>query len=166
MRHTKKCLDRAFSNQAWIVLCTSLSCTTITKKCSDHFPILMTFDYKEISHPSQFKFMQMWAMHDDFKDIVAKSWETNVVGRPMFILDRKLKILKDKLKVWNKSSFGNIHVRVKDGESNLNRIQQRTATVGHSKVTHAYKKISQKDISFFELGRSLLEGKIQNKLGL
>lgn len=74
---------------------------------------LITFDYKETRHPSQFKFIQMWEICNDCKDIVAKSQETNVVGFPMFILDRKLKLLKDNLKVWNKSSFGNIHAKVK-----------------------------------------------------
>lgn len=107
-------MDKAIGNQAWVDFCTSLFYTIITNKYSDHFHILITFDYKETRHPSQFKFIQMWEICDDCKDIVAKSQETNVVGFPVFILDRKLKLLKDNLKVWNKSSFGNIHAKVKN----------------------------------------------------
>ncbi|CAL5192271.1 unnamed protein product [Lathyrus oleraceus] len=90
----------------------------------------------------------MWEICDDYKDIVAKSQEANVVGFPMFILDRKLKLLKDNLKVWNKSSFGNIHAKVKKEESNLNIIQQRTATLGPSEVTQTQEKIAQKELFF------------------
>lgn len=93
-RHTEKYLDRVIGKIAWIYFCSNLSCTTITKSSSDHIPILLSFDYKEVKHSSQFKFMQMWALHDECKGIVVKTWETKVVGFPMFILDIKLKLLK------------------------------------------------------------------------
>lgn len=37
----------------------------------------------------------------------------------MFILNQKLKLLKNKLKVWNKNTFGNVHDKVKNSMANL-----------------------------------------------
>jgi hypothetical protein len=37
-------------------------------------------------------------LHDSCKDLIANCWRTNIVGSPMFILTRKLKILKEQLK--------------------------------------------------------------------
>jgi len=42
----------------------------------------------------------------------------------MYILSPKLKLIKEKLKTWNKEVFGNIHVLVKEGEQKLNVIQE------------------------------------------
>jgi hypothetical protein len=43
----------------------------------------------------------------------------------MFILTKKLKILKDQLKCWNKEVFGNVHAFVKEAENNLADIQSQ-----------------------------------------
>lgn len=51
----------------------------------------------------------MWTLHPDCKNIIADSWKLNVVATPMFILTQKLKVLKEKLKAWNKDSFGNVN---------------------------------------------------------
>lgn len=84
---------------------------------------MMNFEIQEAKYPSQFNFMQIWSIHDDYKDILAKTWETNVVSCPMFILDKKkLKLLKSNMKIWNKKSFGNINERVKQPEDELNNI--------------------------------------------
>lgn len=56
--------------------------------------IILSFDYKEVRHFSQFKFMKTWTLYKDYEDIASKTWETIVVGCPMLILDRKLKLLK------------------------------------------------------------------------
>jgi len=67
--------------------------------------------------------MRMWTLHSDCKNIIQESWNTPVIGCPMFILTKKLKILKEKLKVWNKDCYGNVHEFVSDAEQNLQLIQ-------------------------------------------
>jgi hypothetical protein len=42
-RHTKKILDRAICNQQMLDLCSSISCSTLTKTRSDHYPLLFEF---------------------------------------------------------------------------------------------------------------------------
>jgi len=55
-----------------------------------------------------------------------------LVGCPMFILSQKLKRLKIALKEWNKNTFGDIHVKVKDDETHLNHIQMQIDSNGSS----------------------------------
>ncbi|MCI12450.1 RNA-directed DNA polymerase (Reverse transcriptase), partial [Trifolium medium] len=61
---------------------------------------------------------------------IADSWLENVVGCPMYVLNTKLQRLKDKLKVWNKDAFGNVHAYVTDAEKNLQQIQAQIQTDG------------------------------------
>lgn len=139
-RLTEKCIGMTIGNKDWIDLCLYLSFTTITKKCSDHYLILMNFEIHEAKYPSQFKYMQMWSLHEDCKAIISKTWETNMVGHPMFILFKKLKLLKAYLKFWNNISFGNIHEMVKLAKDKLNNIQQRTRNNGHNEVAQLKRK--------------------------
>jgi hypothetical protein len=60
----------------------------------------------------QFKFLKMWSLHDSCKDVIKNCWNTLVVGCPMFILSQKLKMLKEKLKTWNKDIFGNVRDQI------------------------------------------------------
>jgi len=43
VHHTEKMLDRVICNHNWIDLCSNISCSTLTRFKSDHFPILFDF---------------------------------------------------------------------------------------------------------------------------
>ncbi|MCH81555.1 hypothetical protein A2U01_0002345, partial [Trifolium medium] len=93
--------------------------STLIKQKSDHFPLLLEAQLTSMTFASHFKFMKMWTLHPDCKNIVEDCWKTVVLGCPMFILSKKLKILKDKLKTWNKECFGNVHSLVSSAELKL-----------------------------------------------
>ncbi|PNX71458.1 ribonuclease H, partial [Trifolium pratense] len=104
----------------------------LIKHKSDHFPLLLEARLTSSSFVSHFKFMKMWTLHPDCKNIVAECWNTVVVGCPMFILSKKLKILKDKLKNWNRECFGNVHTLVISAEQKLQNIQDQIQYSGHT----------------------------------
>jgi hypothetical protein len=131
-RYTEKRLDRVVCNQTWLDTCCVSSVSTLTRHKSDHFPLLFEFHLTTNSFASNFKFMKMWSSHPDCKNIILDCWNTSVVGCPMFVLTKKLKILKDKLKVWNKSCFGNVDVSVTAAEYNLQHIQVQIQQLGPS----------------------------------
>jgi len=131
-RHTDRRLDRVICNQEWLDMCCSMSVDALTKHKSDHFPILMEFKLSDVSFASQFKFMRMWAMHQDCKQIIQEIWNTNVIGCPMFVLNSKLKSLKVRLKVWNKESFGNVHDLVNKAEQTLQEVQNKIQLLGNT----------------------------------
>ena len=45
-------------------------------------------------------------------------------GCPMFVMNKKLKFLKEKLKTWNRNIFGNVHANVTVAEQKLQDIQK------------------------------------------
>jgi len=55
--------------------------------------------------------MKMWISHHDCRNVIEQSWSNNIVGCPMYALSQKLKMLKEKLKVWNQETFGDIHLQ-------------------------------------------------------
>jgi hypothetical protein len=131
-RYTEKRLDRAICNQAWLDSCCSSSVTALTRVRSDHFPLLLDWQVTSVSFASQFKFQRMWSLHDECGKIISDCWRSVVVGCPMYILTQKLKMLKAKLRVWNKSCFGNVHDNVIAAEVKLQQIQQQIQQNGYS----------------------------------
>ncbi|KAK2424165.1 hypothetical protein QL285_034553 [Trifolium repens] len=138
----KKRLDRAICNQAWLDSCVSSSVTALPRIRSDHFPLLLDLQVTAVSFASQFKFQRMWASHDDCARIISECWNSVVVGCPMYVLSQKLKMLKDKLRVWNKSCFGNVHENVISAELKLQQIQQQIQNNGHTDALLLDEKIA------------------------
>lgn len=50
----------------------------------------------------------------------------------MYVLSSKLKNLKEKLKIWNKDVFGNIHNAVTEAENMLHEVQDQIKIQGHN----------------------------------
>jgi len=146
-RHTERRLDRAICNNLWLDMCSSINVSTLTKQNSDHFPLLIEFQTSEVHFASQFRFMQMWTQHPDCMQLVERIWNTVVHGTPMFILSHKLKLLKEKFKVWNKEVFGNVHNLVQNAEVKLNVIQLAIDTHGQSDFLFDQQKHAQIDLN-------------------
>jgi hypothetical protein len=141
-RHTERRLDRVVCNQQWIDLCCVSSVSTLTKIRSDHFPLLLDFKFSNTTFASQFKFLKMWSLHPSCREVVSDSWNSVVVGCPMFVLSEKLKSLKAKLKTWNKDCFGNVHDLVASAELQLHQIQMQIQQHGHSDTLVHEEKIA------------------------
>ncbi|MCH79990.1 RNA-directed DNA polymerase (Reverse transcriptase) [Trifolium medium] len=75
-RHTERKLDRAICNQSWLDLCSVSSVSTHIKHRSDHSPLLLDVQLTTLSMASQFKFMKMWSLHPDCRNIVLDCWNT------------------------------------------------------------------------------------------
>jgi hypothetical protein len=65
----------------------------------------------------------MWASHDSFSEVVSSHWLSPVYGTPMFILCRRLKLLKVHLKELNHLHYSHISERVLRLESELEHHQ-------------------------------------------
>ena len=54
----------------------------------------------------------MWLKVEGFKDLLKTWWESdNFNGFASFILAKKLKVVKSKLKEWNRDVFGKVDYR-------------------------------------------------------
>ncbi|CAJ2645220.1 unnamed protein product [Trifolium pratense] len=74
----------------------------------------------------------MWSYHKDCFNFIKTVWSNQIFGSPMQILCKKLKILKDELKIWNKNDFGNIQNQVSNAVNKLNEIQQKIHDDGYT----------------------------------
>ncbi|RVX19807.1 hypothetical protein CK203_004986 [Vitis vinifera] len=77
---------------------------------SDHFPIVLMGGGIRRG-PSPFRFENMWLKADGFSDLLRGWWqEIEVRGRASVRLATKMKVLKHKIKVWNREVFGRLEV--------------------------------------------------------
>jgi len=90
---------------------------------SDHSPISVCIGPQYQRRRASFKFLNMWVEHQDYKSLLLKHWHTEVYGFSMYILCRRLKLLKGPLKQLNKFHFGHISERVRRAEVNLEHHQ-------------------------------------------
>ncbi|CAL5204850.1 unnamed protein product [Lathyrus oleraceus] len=67
--------------------------------------------------------MQTWNLNPNCKSIVKKIWNYTIHGDPMFVLNHKLKDIKQELDTWNTQTFGTIHNRVIEATLKINNIQ-------------------------------------------
>lgn len=118
-------LDRAIVNDECMSFFSSVSCMTLPRSQPDHFPIILSLSKGVKSKPSPFKFFSMWNEHSDYARLVKEVWSKQVIGCPMSIFMKKLKMLKSELKLWNKEVFGNVQVLVDKAMTDVDEVQQK-----------------------------------------
>ncbi|XP_058742332.1 uncharacterized protein LOC131614798 [Vicia villosa] len=127
-------LDRCLGNLLWIDSCSNLSVSTLAKVCSDHYPLLFEFHINCSRSINQFKFLSAWTVHDQCRNLIESTWSQEIIGCPMFVLSKKLQLLKRDLRGWNRNVFGNVTNNVKAAEDNLLSVQDRIQQEGISEV--------------------------------
>lgn len=65
--------------------------------------------------------------------MVKEAWSTQVLGCPMFVFAKKLRILKKALRGGNESCFNDIHSNVSATMINLDEVQLHISNQGASK---------------------------------
>lgn len=91
---------------------------------SDHCPIWLDCSSYDCG-PKPFRFNNCWLQHKDFKDFVDKSWRSfNVDGWRMYVFKEKLKMLREKLRVWNKEVFGFLDLNIKNIVNEINALDE------------------------------------------
>ena len=122
--HIQVRLDRTVCNQQSIGFWDAISCSTLSKCHSDHYPILLVLAKGAPARARPFRFLSVWLEHPDCRRLVTETWKEPVVGCPMFILKSKLKRVKLALRSWNWEVFGNIHEGVRSSWQSLDSIQR------------------------------------------
>jgi len=64
----------------------------------------------------------MDSLHKDCKDFIANRWNDRAIGCP----------ISNKLNIWSKEVFGNVHSYVTEAETNLSEIQNQIHLADHS----------------------------------
>ncbi|KAF9684916.1 hypothetical protein SADUNF_Sadunf03G0000100 [Salix dunnii] len=119
-----KKLDWVFGNLALWISWPAVRATFLPRQVSDHCAMVLRFEPASPRGNLVFKFLNQWAEHDDFLDIVHQVWQRNIVGNPMFKLTSKLTILKQCLRVKHKKCTSHISYKVFKAGMDWNRSQQ------------------------------------------
>ncbi|KAJ9697075.1 hypothetical protein PVL29_009023 [Vitis rotundifolia] len=107
-------LDRFLVTDSWDSHFNGAVQGTLPRPVSDHFPILLEGGGLKRG-PSPFRFENMWLEKEGFKDKIKKWWGSlKFTGTSSYILDAKLRALKNILKIWNKEEFGLIETKKGD----------------------------------------------------
>ncbi|XP_058759850.1 uncharacterized protein LOC131633146 [Vicia villosa] len=96
---------------------------TIGKRdISDHAPIWLQDNKKEWG-PKSFRFNNLWLKHEEFAPFVTKEWaKIHCKGRGDYCLVEKLKVLKERIRWWNKTVYGWIDLNIGTVEEELHHL--------------------------------------------
>ncbi|RAL37361.1 hypothetical protein DM860_000055 [Cuscuta australis] len=109
-------LDRALVNNALLAMYDVITLSHLSRAGSDHKPILLSCFNNQFRGPKVFRFQNCWLTHDNFSPLINDFWKTEPNIGGMFGFAAKLKKLKNVLKEWNKTTFGDIFINIKQAE--------------------------------------------------
>ena len=115
-------IDRVLSNALWNHHFSFSEATFLAPGISDHSPMVVKLYPPQCSR-KPFKFFNLWTSHPDFLAMVTQAWNSQVVGSPMYQVCCKLRLLKAKLKLLNRSSFSDISSRCEQARADLHATQ-------------------------------------------
>ncbi|KAF5195251.1 Ribonuclease h domain, partial [Thalictrum thalictroides] len=118
-------IDRMCCNEEWLQQFPGWSYKILSRLCSDHAPLIGWTVVVPKPANCPFKFLNMWAAHPSFLDMVANSWFEPLEARhnPLLNLSLKLKRLKRAIKHWNKYDFGHLGTRITEETEILQHFQ-------------------------------------------
>ncbi|GAA0169435.1 hypothetical protein LIER_40758 [Lithospermum erythrorhizon] len=117
-KHSQR-LDRVFCDQHCFDVFPVLNVRHLSKTGSDHSPLLLELKFIHDIPKGSFRFQNMWLKSDQLAEVVATTWCKPIFGNPLFVLQSKLKALKQVLREWNKEVFGNIFTQAKSVEEKV-----------------------------------------------
>ncbi|PKU73811.1 integrator complex subunit 11 [Dendrobium catenatum] len=77
--HLWQRLDRALFNDACIHYFESTNVEHLSRTLSNHAPLLIKINCKAYGSSSQFRFQNMWILHDSFLDVVKTNWQAPIM---------------------------------------------------------------------------------------
>ncbi|XP_074299888.1 uncharacterized protein LOC141631067 [Silene latifolia] len=116
-------LDRALVNHEWIKQRSEFYAHFHTEGYFDHTPCLIQQTSDMGHRKGNFKYFNMWSDSDLFLLCVKEIWETSIQGTPMFRFVRKLKLLKQPLKMLNRELFADVENNTMRAWKHLEHIQ-------------------------------------------
>eukprot|EP00253_Pinus_taeda_P005917 PITA_05917 len=174
-------LDRFMISEDLMLLDKEIMAEILPFGGSDHWPVQM--EIKGIGTPRNrpFRFENIWLSHPDFSSSIENWWteDLHIQGSTMFMLHKRLKHIKMRLKDWNKNEFGNIFAGKKAVESKILKLNQALIKEGFDKekndqenslvrepfikdfTKHIPKLVSRENIN---LNRSVIEREVSEVL--
>ncbi|XP_074304562.1 uncharacterized protein LOC141639300 [Silene latifolia] len=117
-------LDRVLVNKDWCDHLQDLYAHFLPEGMYDHTPCIVSTN-KQVQGKRSFKYFNMWGGSKDFIPMVRSTWQSKVVGTPMFKLVKKLKILKPALRQLNREKFSDIEQAADIKQKQIEELQDQ-----------------------------------------
>lgn len=122
--HTWCKLDRVLVNEMWLDKLKDSYAQFEAFGVSDHSPMVVTISPQVNQLRIPFRFKNIWVQDPGYEELLREVWDAPIYGRHMYILCRRLKLLKGKLKAMNLNSYSNLSMRVDKAREALQLAQQ------------------------------------------
>ncbi|PNX92269.1 cysteine-rich receptor-like protein kinase [Trifolium pratense] len=142
-------IDRFLFSESWNNEWPNCKQWCLDKALSDHCPIMLCEDRKNWG-PKPFRMLSCWKDTEGYHNFVREQWrDIKVEGWGMFVLKEKLKMIKERLKVWHKNHTQNLGGKIKEAKKHLNRLELKEESAGLSEEELFTKR--QKSEQIFKL---------------
>ena len=117
-----KKLDRVMGNCHFMDDFKACIATFLPFVTSDHSPAVLSISDLTVKKSKTFRFMNYLADKAEFLDVVKKNWNVPVKGFSMFVLAKRLKLMKRHMRSLNRKN-GNVFDKVKRLKAELKKVQ-------------------------------------------
>ncbi|XP_074315376.1 uncharacterized protein LOC141651570 [Silene latifolia] len=115
-------LDRVLSNPSWLLEYPNTQVQVLPSGISDHSPLLVTVQ-DNYRPRKQFSYLNCWADHKEYEEMVMQAWGLPVRGSVMFKFFGKLKHVRKTLIKLHNTSYSGISKRVQEAKTALEDCQ-------------------------------------------
>ncbi|XP_057251762.1 uncharacterized protein LOC130591842 [Beta vulgaris subsp. vulgaris] len=129
-------IDRGLVNSKWLDKFSNAYALLILENISYHCACVLKLDNTLVEKARPFKLCNMWALDDSFLNIVQTGWQERVEGVPMYRVVKKLKKLKQNLKVLHRNKFSLVENEVDVALIQLLDIQKGIQSHPHNVDLH------------------------------
>ncbi|XP_062016492.1 uncharacterized protein LOC133732898 [Rosa rugosa] len=127
-RYTKERLDRAFQCARWRDWYSCSRAVTLPPNESDHSPILVEVSAERLQirrTPRQFRFEEMWAQHQDCKNIINQGWSRPSTGNPLNQVALKIVETGKQLMTWHRGVFEHAKIEMRLIQEKMDEIMRQ-----------------------------------------
>ncbi|XP_074290511.1 uncharacterized protein LOC141617228 [Silene latifolia] len=117
-------LDRVLSNPSWLLEYPNTQVQVLPSGISDHSPLLVTVQ-DNYRPRKQFSYLNCWAAHKEYEEMVMQAWGLPVRGSVMFKFFGKLKHVRKTLIKLHNTSYSGISKRVQEAKIALEDCQNQ-----------------------------------------
>ncbi|XP_070057887.1 uncharacterized protein [Nicotiana tomentosiformis] len=107
-----KRLDRCLTNVEFQQIFPGIEVSHLSKIGSDHSPLQLKCDIEAPPVKKSFRFLNLCAEHESFKEVVRENWKADFCASPFVMFNYKLKKLKKALSVWSRATYGDIFQKI------------------------------------------------------
>ena len=145
-----------------------IGATVLPTAGSDHWPICLEWGRLGDFIKRPFRFEGFWLTHPDFLSKMKEWWSSfqELEGSRMYVLQQRLKHIKECLNLWNKEYFDNITQDKCRPEQQLEDIQTKTMTDGFSEEDKIVEKSLMQELMQREKQEEILWQQKSYKLWL